>query len=334
MSLTMFFVFGIAVSLAVSGFMVLAGIGDVPDNRSNHKVIIPTGGGLGILAALGLMSLLISHNGVLSPEFSQILALIWAVGFLGLMDDIYTLPAILKLFVLAVLSAGAVWVTGPVTILPAGQLAMSIPLVLAVIGSFLWVFVVTNIVNFMDGSNGLMLVVMGVASSCLAGVAAVLGADQTPILLVMLTAGAIGLMPYNFRSRARIFAGDVGSLTIGFTYAVAALWLCREADGALPVYIAPVLILPFLADSLLTMLLRLKRGENLMEPHRQHLYQRLIGHGYSHMAVAFLYGLAGLFLALGSLWIVPQNGHQYISFILIPSAMLLVVYILAGRRFN
>ncbi|MFM8804613.1 MAG: hypothetical protein ACKOK8_12005, partial [Planctomycetia bacterium] len=83
--------------------------------------------------------------------------------------------------------------------------------------------------------------------------------------------------------------GDVGSAFCGFLLAV--LPLAARADAVpelLPV--ATLALWPFIFDTSLTLLRRLRAGENIFQAHRSHLYQRLAIAGWSHRAVAGLYG--------------------------------------------
>lgn len=320
--------------------MILVGIGDEPGERSSHSKVTPTSGGLGILAAFGFVSLFLSMNqGALielnieiTPKFGQVLSLIWAVGFLGLMDDILDLAAPFKFAFMAIIAVAAVWAVGPVTSLPFGGASVPVPDWMAWGGSILWVFVVMNVVNFMDGSNGLMLVVMGLASFFMATIAAAVGAGEPFLLLVLLSTSIAGLAVYNFRTKAAIFAGDVGSLSIGLTYAVCVLWICKIAPLSNPVYIGPVLILPFLADAFFTLFHRARRKEKLMQAHRSHLYQRLIKGGHSHISIAIYYGMTVIALILYTWLAVDKGFYQYINYPIMPALVLSSVYMIVGRR--
>lgn len=328
---------GFAVSLAVCGFMVIVGISDQPDHRSNHSEITPTGGGLGFIATMGLVVFIYTQSSdtiTLSPDFAQILSLVWAIGFLGLMDDILNLSAIFKLILLLAISIAAVWAIGPVMSLPFGGASVELPAWLAWAGSVLWVFGVMNVVNFMDGSNGLMLVVMGLSSFFMAWLALQFGALEPYVFLLIACTAIAGLAVYNLRPKALIFSGDVGSLSIGFIYAVAVIWIVRDAQGGNPVYLGPVLILPFLADAFFTMMRRARRGEKLMQAHSTHLYQRMIKGGQSHLRVAFFYGAAVLILAFYVRKSVAGGFYEFINFPIFPALVLSSVYMLVGRRFS
>ena len=114
-------------------------------------------------------------------------------------------------------------------------------------------------------------------------------------MALLLAASCAGFLPWNL-GRARVFMGDVGSLALGFTFA--ALLLYGVAGGSLVAPVALLLMATFLTDATLTLLSRVIRGERWYNPHRQHLYQRLIAHGWSHGRVAALYQALNLALVL------------------------------------
>ncbi len=337
MTLYMLYVMGFAfaMSLAFTGFMIHAGVGDVPENRSNHKAITPTAGGVGIVAGLGGLILILPQFFVptfLSPDWPLILTSMWAIGLLGLIDDVFPIPAVLKFCLMIVVAGMAVRVVGPVTVLPYAAEGFAIPYWAGFAGSLLWIFAVTNAVNFIDGSNGLMAMIMMLASLGLAVVAAVIGAPQAMLIPLGLAAGLAGFLPYNLRGKALIFSGDVGSLFTGFSFALAVLMLCREKPDAMPVFIGPVLILPLLTDVLLTMLRRAKHGENLLAPHRKHIYQRLITHGHGHVAIAIYYGIITAALAIFAVMLAQMGHHRFTAFFIFPAILMSAVYYVLVRR--
>jgi len=151
----------------------------------------------------------------------------------------------------------------------------------------------------------MMAISMGISFLALALVALLVGASSAAILCAVMAAALVGFAPYNSGNRARIFSGDVGSLLVGYCYGIGALILVAEAPKAGVLYVGPLLILPFLTDILLTMLLRVRRRENLLTPHKSHLYQRLIATGKSHASVSILYGCGAVLMAaitIAALW--------------------------------
>jgi UDP-N-acetylmuramyl pentapeptide phosphotransferase/UDP-N-acetylglucosamine-1-phosphate transferase len=112
---------------------------------------------------------------------------------------------------------------------------------------------------------------------------------------LLLAAACAGFLPWNL-GQARVFMGDVGSLTLGFS--IGTLLLYGVASGAFTLPVAWLVMLLFLADATLTLITRVMHGERWYNAHRQHLYQRLIAHGWSHGRVAVLYQAINLTLVL------------------------------------
>ncbi len=293
--------FAMFTSLAFSGFMIFSAFMDTPDHRSSHTRPVPTAGGIGIVAGIGagLLALALFY-----PDFGnhRLLGSMAALGFgaalLGIFDDLYAVNAKLKFAAILILAGAAVLVIGPPAWFPIAVINMPVPYFLGFGGAVLWVFVVTNGVNFMDGANGMMALSMTVSLLALSAISLWVGAGSAAVFSAALAAGLLGFAPYNIGKRARIFSGDVGSLLVGFGYGVSALVLVAEAPRVGVLYVGPLLILPFLTDILLTMLLRVRRGEKLLAPHKTHLYQRMIASGKSHMGVSVLYGTGAIFMAV------------------------------------
>jgi len=307
---------GFAAALAFSGFMIAAGVGDIPNNRSNHKAATPTSGGLGLVAALGIMCLAADKfypQLGLGPGLPYLLILALSIASLGLFDDLFEGRTLIKFALIIGIGTVAVRVIGPPAALPMGAYEIALPYGVGLAGAVLWIFVCVNGINFMDGANGFMGSFMFIVSLALTMLAMTLGAMTAAILTGALTFGLLGFLPYNFRKKAQIFCGDVGSLLVGFVFAIASLLLVKEAPDFQLLYVGPILLLPFLADIFMTMCSRLKRKENLLKAHSSHLYQRLIRKGWSHSKVSLVYAGAALLCAniavfavfsgmIGSLW--------------------------------
>ena len=287
-------------SLSVCGFMVSAGLGDASDSRSAHSGIIPTSGGVGVLAGMGLA---LCAVGVLFPElnlprgFAPVMALLFAIGMLGLVDDVLTLGAKVKFGLMLLICAAAVWLIGPPEVLPFLDRPVELPMPIGFLGAMLWIFVVMNAVNFMDGANGMMGLSLMIANIALFGMGLIGGSARTLLLSALSLMVILGFLPYNLRLKARVFAGDVGSLSLSFLFAVTVLFLIRETPDATYHLVGPILILPILADVFLTLIRRARNRENLLQAHNKHLYQRLIRGGVGHLTVSWMYALVALFCA-------------------------------------
>lgn len=268
---------------------------DQPGERRSHAVATPRGGGIAIVVSQLLAYIGV---GVLFPQTAATLAVFSAglvmVAGIGWWDDHRPLPALPRLGVhmLAGLLLGAlVWHwTGE-----ASSAGFSVLLAIALI----------NVWNFMDGIDGL-----AATQALLASVAyALLLPAPVAGLALILAAGVLGFLPFNF-PKARIFMGDVGSGALG--YLLAGLVALGLGTRSAPWTILLVPLAAFLVDAGLTLAGRVFRGERWMEAHTQHLYQRWVKSGCSHVMVTSgyaLFGVAGIVLMLVFTWLPSPWNH-------------------------
>jgi glycosyltransferase WbpL len=219
------------------------------------------------------------------PEVGVLLLAAGALALLGLADDRFSLPAPWRLAVQLGAAAALVAVAGGVGRVPLPA-PLDVPLgPLSGAAAVVWIVAAVNFYNFMDGIDGLAALQgavtgLGVALAGWDPVAALVGAA--------LAGGCAAFLCFNW-SPARIFLGDVGSLLLGFAFAALPL-LAPAAQRPRAVFFVALSLWLFLADATFTLLLRLARGAPWDEPHREHLYQRLVKAGSSHRAVALAIG--------------------------------------------
>jgi len=262
------------------------GLLDQPGERHSHMHPTPRGGGAGLVLALFLGSLVIGGGRI--PDYWVHCVAPGAVvlAIVGWWDDHRSLSVRVRLFVQLAVSVGLLWFAAN-----RGWLEGAVPML---VGG-LFVIWMTNLYNFMDGSNG-MAGLQGVFAGVVLAWLFSLSGDTGSALLAFLLAGACaGFLPWNL-GMARVFMGDVGSLVLGFS--ISALLLYGVGSGAIGVPVAWLVMLLFLTDATLTLLARVLRRERWYNAHRQHLYQRLIAHGWSHGRVAMLYQAINLALVL------------------------------------
>ena len=291
---------GFAVSLAVTVLAMRAGVIDAPNERSSHERPTPRAGGLGVVAGLGAGVLAASFTALPAGGLAGVLMVTALFAALGLADDIVSLAARAKFAVFVGLCVALAWIAGPVTRLPLTlEIGVDLPVWLGLAGSALFVFVIVNAANFMDGSDGMLAAVMIPASAglCVAGM--VSGTGAASVMGLALAAALAGFALFN-RPPARVFAGDVGSLSAGAAYAAGALAMAGQGFSG-SVWLAPMFVLVFLADVLLTLLRRARHGRLSLQAHREHAYQRLIQAGWGHGAVALVYGGLSALIALTGL---------------------------------
>ena len=148
----------------------------------------------------------------------------------------------------------------------------------------LWGVSAVNVVNFMDGIDGLIggqMCVFGVHLALFGGPEGM----ARPLGLAM-TGACAGFLFWNW-SPARIFMGDAGSGGLGLTAVLGGLLLLREGGAGLVAAFLP--LYQIFLDATITLLGRAIRGERLTQAHRDNLYQRLANGGWGHARVSLLY---------------------------------------------
>ena len=276
--------------------MMVWAIPDVPDaERKLHRAPAPSSGGIGImagtLAGLGVFYLWLPH---VTPDMALCLAISLAGGLLGFFDDRAALGPKIKLLILLTLALGFV-IFGPrLEVLPLWDgMSWHLGPVLGGLGTLMWLLVIVNVVNFMDGANGLSIGSSMVGLIFLSVVCGFFSFTQNnPAFLVtgyglICALACAGFLYWNITG-GRIFAGDSGALFVGLTIGTLGAW--AGTMGVHPLSVATC-FLPLLSDSLLTLVWRARRKANLLMPHADHVYQLAIRNGQSHLHVASLYWL-------------------------------------------
>lgn len=282
---------------------------DKPNLRSSHKHITLRGGGIIFLAAAWIYCPFFGLN---YPWFMVGLTAICAVSFI---DDIHSIPNRIRLLVhfaamllmfqqLGILTTENWWQIIPALILCTG---------------------IINAYNFMDGING----ITGAYSISILVPLIIINQQLNFIDNLFLWVALIGVMIFcifNFRKRARCFAGDVGSVGIAF--------ILVFALGALIISSGRLWYLIFLAvygvDAILTICHRLMLHENIFEAHRKHVYQLMANElKIPHTIVSIIYMMLQLAISAGAIWL-PIN--KWIYFVVV-IAVLSCVYILFKRKY-
>ena len=240
---------------------------DHPNERSLHERPVPRTGGIAVLAGMASVIVFLQHAYWLPLALALILAAV------SLVDDLRDMPTPVRLIAhltaAAVLVGNALWPGHPLGV---------VLLVIAIA----WI---TNLYNFMDGSDGLAggMAVLGFGTYA---VAAYLAGDPVLAALCVAIAGAAAaFLTHNFPP-ARIFLGDVGSIPLGFL--AGALGVVGWQGGLWPLWFPVLVFGPFIGDATLTLIRRLLRRERVWQAHRDHYYQRLVRMGAGHRGTALV----------------------------------------------
>lgn len=281
----------IAFCLGAGGAVLFAlygnsmGFSDKPNERSSHLLTLPKGGGIGIVAAF-----------VFASVFYGLKIFVWVpvamVGLLGLASDRMELSPLLRLAVQLCL--------GVVFFVAVEDFEYSLPMYL--IAAFFWTLFIcatANFFNFIDGINGIagICAAIGFAFCCwfISGLEIL---NNLGMVMGCLFMACLGFLPFNVPV-ARVFMGDTGSLFLGFMFGGIVCTFSRSLSD-FTVFVS--FLFPFYADAISTLVVRLKDGENILEPHRRHLYQLLANElSMDHWKVALLYGGLQIFSGVSAI---------------------------------
>lgn len=290
----------------------LAGLAmDQPNDRSLHVAPVPRSGGLAVMAGVlgGWFWLDLSELRVLVPLLLALLAI-------SLLDDVRSLPARVR-FAAHFVAAG-VFCTS--VVYPVYGAAVAMGCVLA----HVWM---TNLYNFMDGSDGLAGGMAAIGFSTLMLAALLHGDLQLAATCACIVVAALAFLRVNFHP-ARIFMGDSGSIPLGFS--AAALGMIGFVRGTWDAWLPLLAFSMFIADASVTLARRLLRGERVWQAHRTHYYQRMVRMGYGHARTARLCYVAMACSGLAALLFqrfMPAYG-------LLPVLLCGLVYAVLARRID
>lgn len=306
------------------------GLLDTPVARSAHVAPKPLGGGAALAAPYFLCVIWFVTSAAISESALAYLGCLFIV-VLGFSDDRWQLSFKVRLPVQFIVSVAAVRAIG-VDSVDFGFFSLSEPLTLSLLAvlSLVWL---CNLTNFMDGIDGIAASQLLVTSlSCvvlLAGLEGGLDAaagesgehDVVLTLSVVLAASAASFLLWNW-SPASLFMGDAGSGFIGF--ALGLLALESLVTQRMSVWSWVLLLGVFIADTAVTLLVRIIRGERWYEGHSQHAYQILSRRLNSHPRVVGGVILINICWLLPLAWVAGILPHYGVLFATIGLAPLLL----------
>jgi len=261
---------------------------DHPNHRSLHTESVHRTGGIGLI--LGILA-----AGVVLP--AMLPWLVWIsicmLVLVSIIDDILSLPVWLRLLVHC---AAAILVSVAMLFEAHGWLIVSTAALL-----ILWM---TNLYNFMDGSDGLAggMTLFGFAFY---GLASLFGENEIFAMInFSISSAAIAFLCFNFYP-ARVFMGDAGSIPLGFLAAV--LGILGWIDGLWPACFPFLVFSPFIVDASVTLIKRCLHGKKIWQAHREHYYQQLVKGGFGHRSAALIWYALMFSVGTSAVWAVQQK---------------------------
>ena len=294
---------------------------DKPNERSSHSTIVLRGGGIIFLLGAWVWSIAFGFQ---YPCFLLGLTLVAGVSFI---DDIHSLPDSVRLVVQFTAAALAFYQLGMLSgewFETNGVLVGGLLILLALI-----VYVgATNVINFMDGING---ITAGCALAALVPLALVSNVADTSLIAVSILSVVVFCF-FNFRpkGKAKCFAGDVGSIGIAFIM----LFLIGKVIIATGDLTYLIFLLVYGVDGSLTICHRIMLHENLGEAHRKHAYQLMCNElKIGHVKVSLLYMAMQLVVSLGFIYVCPPTVLAHWMYLLGAFVLLAVAYVLFKKKY-
>lgn len=308
---------------------------DKPNERSSHSTIVLRGGGvifpLSMLVWAGMMMVLVTFG---TSDISRTqgewitvqgylpfligLVLIAGVSFY---DDIHSLPDSVRLVAQFIAMALMFW---NLDIMHWNMWWVVLLSLIVFVGA-------TNIINFMDGINGIT------AGYSFAVLLPLLLMNHTmgfmdESILVVAVLGVLVFSYFNFRPRgkAKCFAGDVGSVGIAFImlFAIGKLILSTNDITWL------AFLLVYGVDGCCTIIHRIMLHENLGEAHRKHAYQLMCNElKMNHVTVSCIYMILQLIISLVMVYVVPNTVFAHWIYLVVVGIILAGAYVLFMKKY-
>ena len=304
---------------------------DKPNERSSHSTIVLRGGGVIFAISMVMWLILQMVNGewCTVQDYLPFMVGLLMVAGISFVDDIHSLPDSLRMVVQIVSILLMFW---SINLGSGGMVHGSWfwQVVIALVALFFCVGA-TNIINFMDGINGITAAYGFAMLLPIALLNHNMGFIEESYLIVAII-GLIVFSIFNFRpkGKAKCFAGDVGSIGIAFIilFALGKLMLATQDVT----YI--IFFLVYGIDGSMTIFHRIMLHENLGQAHRKHAYQLMANElKMSHVVVSLLYMAMQLVVSLGFIFLCPNTIVAHWIYFVGAGAVLAIAYVLFKMKY-
>ena len=296
---------------------------DIPDARKVHTKPIPRLGGLGIFVGFLIGYMIFGKSTV---QMNSILIGSFIIVLTGMIDDIKPISAKAKL-IGQIFASCVIVFYGNILLNNITVLGFDINFgILAYPITILFIVACTNIINLIDGLDGLA----GGISSIFYISTIVICFFQSRfqelelILALIMLGSTLGFLIHNFHP-AKIFAGDSGALFMGFTIAVISL-LGFKTTAITSVFIPLMILAVPILDTLFAIIRRILKHQKISTPDKQHLHHQLLKMKFSHRnTVLIIYAINILFAVASILYTLKDNEDVFIGRIIYGILMIIVL---------
>jgi len=285
---------------------------DKPNHRSTHYNITVRGGGIIFVLCV------ILYSSFFNCELPLIFFIaFFSLSFISYIDDIRGLPASIRFLVHIVSIALLFWEFSPIILESYNYIFLALFYILA-LG-------LLNIYNFMDGINGNLFLNSLISLVSLLVVNDYLFPFVQSSFLIICIISVLIFGFFNFRKNAYFFAGDVGSISVGFILIYLILKLFIEINNSL------VLLLfgTFFIDGGITILKRLFSKQNIFKPHKSHLYHRLFEVlNISHLKISVFYFIGQMTINTVAIALIYYGYNSWLlTFVILIFCILIYFYL-------
>jgi UDP-GlcNAc:undecaprenyl-phosphate/decaprenyl-phosphate GlcNAc-1-phosphate transferase len=267
---------------------------DVPEDRKVHEKTTPTLGGVAIYASMmiGIGLYLVAGDQQVSGDLLGIILGATIIFIFGVADDIHGLSPLSKIFG-QVLGAGVLVIMGVQihNIHIPGTAVVSLSPELSVIVSLLWVIAFINIINLIDGLDGLAAGITCIAAGAMFVYVTQTGAGgefvDAALISIVMAGATLGFLRYNFHP-ASIFMGDSGSMLLGFLLGAVTIQGVLKSIAAVAVVVPLLALAVPILDTGMAIARRVIRGKPITGADKEHIHHRLLNMGHSQKQAVFL----------------------------------------------
>ena len=299
----------IAIELLYFRIAKRCNIVDKPNLRSSHNSVTLRGGGIIFPLAMAVQALFFGM------EYVWFFIALMAVSIVSFIDDVRSVPNSVRLIVQLSSMLLLCYQWGIVSWSTCGLILVALVFCTGVINAY----------NFMDGINGItggyslaVLVPLCVINERMPFV------DASIIIVAIIS--VLVFCFFNFRTRAKCFAGDVGAISMAFIMVfIIGKLIIETKDFTYILFLAM-----YGVDTILTIIHRIILHEHLGQAHRKHVYQLMANElKIPHTIVSMFYVVLQLLISIGLIWL-PINKWLYVIIVLI---VLCTMYVLFKKKY-
>ena len=290
--------------------------------RHIHRPGVSRVGGLAMVLAFNA-GILLDKALVISPELWGFMFGTVALLVIGIWDDLKELYWKIQLFVqiaaavfVFIVGVRIFYITNPLT---GGliHLDFGFRVVISAILVIIWILAVINALNWSDGIDGLSGSVTFITAATIFFLSLAPEVNQPPvaILSAILGGAALGFLVFNFYP-SKVLAGTSGSLFMGFSLAVLAIFAGTKIATAILVLIIPLI------DFLWVIIERLRHGQSIFRPDKNHLHHKLMQMGWSQRKIVLVY--AAITVLMASLALNTRAAGKGVTLLLVVIVTILV----------